>query len=339
MEVAHHQVDVVLGQALAQERLPDLAAQVGQQVAGQRHHLVDAGQRVGVAEERRVVRQAGQHREQRFGVAMATDGLPNQPTVPAYMVARDVGQTLKLVDGSSTTIGATLAYFLTPNADIMAGFSSQGPTDVDFRVKPDVVAPGVNVLSSIPSAFCSAPPCFAFFSGTSMATPHLAGSAAIVRQQHPTWSAAEVRSAIVNTAELGVLKNFSTALPETNVNVIGAGRENLLNAVGASAALDPVSVTFGAVSSGGGQTNTFAVALKNLSGGTLVLDVSVTPGDSSVTYAVSPAAVTLLPGATAALTVTMTAVKGATPGSHQGQLDIMSGGTSVAHAAVYTLIK
>jgi len=64
-----------------------------------------------------------------------------------------------------------------------------------------------------------------------------------------------------------------------------------------------------------------------------------------VTYAVSPAAVTLLPGATTTLTVTMNAVKGAAsgsgqpPGSHPGQLDIKSGGTSVAHAAVYTLIK
>src|SRR6266513_1987758 len=272
-------------------------------------------------------------------VAMASDGTPNQPTVPAYMVAREAGQVLKLVDGSSTTIGATLAYFPTPNVDIMAGFSSQGPTDVDFRVKPDVVAPGVNVLSSIPAAFCATPPCFAFFQGTSMATPHLAGSAAIVRQQHPGWSAAEVRSAIVNTGEQGVLKNFSTAAPETNVNVIGAGRENLDFAVHAVAALDPVSVSFGAVPSGGGQTKTFAVALKNLSAGTLALDVSVTPGDSSVTYAVSPGVVTLLPGATTALTVTMAAVKGATPGHHQAKLDIMSAGTSVAHAAVYTLIK
>src|SRR5207247_7144819 len=175
-------------------------------------------------------------------IAMAEDGTPNQPTVPAYMISFDDGQALLGSDGASTTVGATLQYFLTTNVDIMAGFSSQGPTDVDFRVKPDVVAPGVNVLSSIPAAFCAKPPCFAFFQGTSMATPHLAGSAAIVRQQHPGWSAAEVRSAIVNTGEQGVLKNFSTAAPETNVNVIGAGRENLDFAVHAVAALDPVSV-------------------------------------------------------------------------------------------------
>ena len=274
-------------------------------------------------------------------VAMGSDGTPNQPTVPAYMVSLVNGQTLKTVNASSTTIGAALQYFSTPNADVMAGFSSRGPTDVDFRVKPDVVAPGVNVLSSIPAAFCSAPPCFAFFQGTSMATPHLAGSAAVVRGQHPAWSAAEVRSAIVNTADQNVLKKFNSlsGALETNVNVIGTGRENVLAAVDAVVALDPVSVSFGAVPSGSGQTRTFAVALKNLSGGSLALAASVTPGDSSVTYAVSPAAVALLPGETKALTVRMTAVKDATPGFHQGQLDVMSGGTSVAHAALHTLIK
>ena len=93
----------------------------------------------------------------------------------------------------------------------MAGFSSQGPTDVDFRVKPDVVAPGVNVLSSVPMHLCGGNPCFAFFSGTSMAAPHLAGSAAVVRGQRPDLSAAEVRSTIVNTAARGVLGRYQDA--------------------------------------------------------------------------------------------------------------------------------
>ena len=75
------------------------------------------------------------------------------------------------------------------NDNIMGGFSSQGPTDVDYRVKPDLVAPGVNVLSSIPGSFCDAGTnpdgCWAFFNGTSMASPHLAGTAAVVRAAHP----------------------------------------------------------------------------------------------------------------------------------------------------------
>src|SRR5207253_3316012 len=125
------------------------------------------------------------------------------------------------------------------NSNWMASFSSEGPTDVDFRVKPDVAAPGVSVLSSIPHAFCAAPPCWAFFQGTSMATPHLAGTAAVVLGRHPSWSAAQVRSAIVNTADQGVLKKSTSTAKETNVFVIGAGRENLTSAVNAKVALDP----------------------------------------------------------------------------------------------------
>jgi minor extracellular serine protease Vpr len=264
-------------------------------------------------------------------VAMAQDGTANQPTVPAYMLSRSNGDAIKLSGGASTTIGATKQYFQTANSDIMAGFSSRGPTDVDFRVKPDVVAPGVNVLSSIPAAFCAAAPCWAFFQGTSMATPHLAGSAAVVLGQHPSWSAAEVRSAIVNTADTGVLKNFSTGASETNVNVIGAGRENLLAAVNAKVALDPVSVSFGAVPAGSGQSKTATVDLSTLSGsGPYAVSVGTSTG-TGVSYAAS------LSGNT--ITVTMNADKGATIGFHQATLTVSKAGEVIAHAVVFTFIK
>ncbi len=139
-------------------------------------------------------------------IAMGGDGTPNQPTDPGLHGSRSTTPARsRPTTATASRSGADLAYFYSGNNDIMAGFSSQGPTDVDFRVKPDVVAPGVNVLSSIPQQFCDAPRpggCFAFFQGTSMATPHLAGSAAVrARQAHPDWPAWAVRSAIVNTAD------------------------------------------------------------------------------------------------------------------------------------------
>ncbi len=272
-------------------------------------------------------------------IAMGQDGTPNQPTIPAYMVSLADAGSLKAFDGQNVTISATDSYLETPNSDFMAGFSSQGPTDVDFRVKPDVVAPGVNVLSSIPHQFCAAAPCFAFFQGTSMATPHLAGSAAVVIQQHPTWSAAQVRSAIVNTADQNVLKPSSTASPLPDVNITGAGRENLFSAVNAQVALNPVSVSFGAVPSGSGQTLTFDVTLTNLSGAPADFAVAVGAGDASVAYSVSPASLSLAAGASGKFTVTMVAVKGAAFGDHFDTLTVKVGGNEVAHAAVYTFIK
>lgn len=275
------------------------------------------------------------------GIGMAFDDtftVP-QPTIPAYNVSITDGAQLKLHDGESTTISVTPTYMVTGNDDFMASFSSQGPTDVDFRVKPDVVAPGVNVLSSIPVSFCGGNSCFAFFQGTSMATPHLAGSAAVVKWLHPTWSAAQIRSAIVNTADQGVLKQSSSTALETDVNIIGAGRENLLSAVNAKVALNPVSISFGAVPSGSGQTLTFGVTLTNVSGSAGIFNIAVGAGDSSVAYSVSPASLSLGAGASGVVTVTMTSVKGAVPGDHQAKLTISFGGNQVAHAAVYTFIK
>jgi minor extracellular serine protease Vpr len=257
--------------------------------------------------------------------AMGQDGTPNQPTIPAYMVGLANRAALIAANGAATTIGATLQYFLTGNDNIMAGFSSQGPTDVDFRVKPDVVAPGVNVLSSIPGNK------WAFFQGTSMATPHLAGSAAVVIGLHPAWSAAQVRSAIVNNADQGVITDFRDGTTiVTDPLVIGAGRDNLLSAVNARVALDPVSLSFGAVPSGSGQTKVGTIALTTLAGAPAT-GVTISSGTGGVSYSAA------LSGNT--ISISMSAAKGASGGDHPATLRVFSGGTEIAHAVVYTLVK
>jgi minor extracellular serine protease Vpr len=268
--------------------------------------------------------------------AMGQDGTANQPTIPAYMLSLANKATFVAADGQSTTIGAANAYFLTSNANIMAGFSSQGPTDVDFRIKPDVVAPGVNVLSSIPHQFCATPPCFAFFQGTSMATPHLAGSAAVVIGQHPDWSAAEVRSAIVNTATQGVLKDFQTgASVVADPNIVGAGLDNLEAAVGATVGIDPVSVSFGAVPTGSGISKSVDVRLTNLTGSahTYALSIGSVSG-SGVSYSTSASSVAIAANGSATVAIKMTAAKGAGPGDHYATLQVGS-----SHAILYTFSK
>ena len=273
------------------------------------------------------------------GIGMASDGTPNQPYVPAYNISINDGVAFKTHNGETTTISAQQAYFVTGNDDFMASFSGQGPTDVDFRVKPDVVAPGVNVLSSIPTSFCGGNPCFAFFQGTSMATPHLAGSAAVVLWLHPDWSAAEIRSAIVNTADQGVLKQSTSTTLENDANIIGTGRENLFSAVNATVALDPVSVSFGAVPSGSGKAWTYDVTLTNLTDSTNTYAIAVTPGDGGVAFSTNTDSLTLDAGASGVVTITMDADKGAAVGDHQATLTLSVGDTEVAHAVVYVFIK
>ena len=79
-----------------------------------------------------------------------------------------------------------------PPASTHADFSSVGPTTISLRMKPDVAAPGVDILSSVPEGWAS-------FSGTSMASPHVAGAAALLQERHPAWTVAQVKSALVQT--------------------------------------------------------------------------------------------------------------------------------------------
>jgi minor extracellular serine protease Vpr len=276
--------------------------------------------------------------------AMASDGTPDQPEVPAYMVGLLDGLALKAKgDGMVTTIHAGLAYFPTGNNNIMAGFSSEGPTDVKFRVKPDVVAPGVNVLSSQPAWACTQtePSCWAFFQGTSMATPHVAGTAALVLDAHPSWTAPDVRSAIVNTAVRGVLKDAATGTTIVDdPNVVGAGLQNASNAVRASVALDPVSIGFGGIPSGSGQGRSDDIVVKNLTSTTATFTVAIDdPTTGGVTYTVSPASVTLAAGATATIQVRVSVPRGFSQQTDWAWLEVFMNGTEVAHAALYTRTK
>ncbi|HEY3334097.1 MAG TPA: S8 family serine peptidase [Candidatus Limnocylindrales bacterium] len=274
--------------------------------------------------------------------AMGLGGIANEPTIPAYMAGLSIRAALMADNGASATIGASMAYFTTTNADIMAGFSSQGPTDVDFRVKPDVVAPGVNVLSSIPTSFCDGAPCFAFFQGTSMATPHLAGAAAIVRQAHPGWAAWQIRSAVVNTADTGVLTKYTDGTTlATDVNVSGSGRLNLDSAVGATALLGPVSVSFGATPSGSGMTKTTTVRISNgdTQAHTWSVAIAAYGTASGVTFSTSTSSVTIAAGASTTVTVTAAFSSAAPKGDKQAWLTVSSGNALVAHAAVYAFVK
>ena len=179
---------------------------------------------------------------------MSHNGLEPKPTIPGVMVSLSDGASIDDHDGEPATLVAEGSYVEHPeDANLMAGFSSWGPTHGDLLIKPDVSAPGADVLSSVPANSCSAPPCWAFFGGTSMATPHLAGAAAVVRGIHPAWSAAEVRSAIVNTAQQGVLRHPETDTVTNDALIVGSGLLDVSAAASAVAGLDPVSQSFGAV--------------------------------------------------------------------------------------------
>ena len=277
--------------------------------------------------------------------AMGTDGTANQPTVPAYMVGLREGKALQAFDGQATTIHANLQYILTGNDDIMAGFSSQGPTDADFRAKPDVVAPGVNVLSSIPVSFCGGTNCWAFFQGTSMSSPHTAGSAAVVidafvTRQFTDFTAEQVRSSIVNTAEQGGLTSYIDGTTVVNdVNVVGAGQVDLDSAVDALVAVGPVSTSFGAVPSGAGQSESSSVRLSSLTGTPLTVRVSITDPADAADFRTSATTVTVPADGSVRVPVSVSLARGASTGDYQAELNLNTAGAEVAHSMLYVFVK
>jgi subtilisin family serine protease len=130
-------------------------------------------------------------------VALALDAAATAGVVPVVAAGNDYNDVGAGSVSSPATSQRAIAVAAVeipgaPATSRHAEFSSVGPTTVSLRLKPDVSAPGVDILSSVPNGWQRS-------SGTSMATPHVAGAAAVLLQRHPTWTVAQVKSALVQT--------------------------------------------------------------------------------------------------------------------------------------------
>jgi len=253
--------------------------------------------------------------------------------LPAVMIGKNEGAALRIANPADASAVATFQEFTqTGNEDILAGFSSQGPTAVDFAVKPDVTSVGVNVLSSItcvnkPAGCPGDGTGWAFFSGTSMSTPHIAGSSAVLLGLNPDWSPAQIKSALVNRADL-VIKDAVTGTHDVGPTAQGAGRENLSVSADATTWMDPASASFGRVTVG--HPTSVTITLNNPTGTDQMFAVSTTKftpstfggtvpsiwnagtfsaGDPAITV---PASVMVPANGSTTLTVTVSAAQGTT---------------------------
>ncbi|HVN61312.1 MAG TPA: S8 family serine peptidase [Gaiellaceae bacterium] len=173
-------------------------------------------------------------------------------------------------------------------ADVIADFSSGGPTPISLQLKPEVSAPGVNVLSSVPAHVGL----WDTFSGTSMATPMVSGAAALLLQRHPAWTPAEVKSALVLTGDPAFTSTTrTTEAPTTREGggVIDIPRAN------APLILDsPTTVSFGLVRRS--TTVTRPVALTDAGGGSGAWSVSIQQQDPEAGATVTAPVTVTVPG-------------------------------------------
>ncbi|SEO18770.1 S8 family serine peptidase [Paenibacillus sp. OK076] len=146
--------------------------------------------------------------------------------IPTFQMMRELGEKLKELNGVTVTFGA--AGQTVTEGNKLADFSSRGPASVNDDIKPDIVAPGVAVFSTYP-VFVNDHTgenyniAYARISGTSMATPHMAGIAALLLQAHEEYTPFDVKTALMNTA-VDLNGNYS-------VYEVGAGRVDPYRAV------------------------------------------------------------------------------------------------------------
>lgn len=208
--------------------------------------------------------------------------------IPCVIAAGNAGPgygTVKTPGGSrlAVTVGGS------SKQDGLYWYSSRGPNAPDM-IKPDILAPGADVCSTIPGGG------YDCWWGTSMATPHVAGVMALLRQVHPDWTSAMLKSAVMGTAvDLGF-----------DAFTQGTGRVDAYAAALAPGGFDPPSLHLGIVDADDSLwTVTTTLTLYNLYTQTLTYALSV--GNASwpggITATVTPPEVVLAPGAVETLTL------------------------------------
>jgi subtilisin family serine protease len=157
-------------------------------------------------------------------VMHGTEGLSD---IPALMIGQaDANLILAELDAANdVTVVLDKSFLLTTTdtGNVMASFSARGPAPVADILKPDVTAPGINILAGFTpdAANAARGENFAFLSGTSMSTPHVAGAAALILQAHPTWTPSAIKSALMTTARQDI--KASAGLGDANPFDFGAG--------------------------------------------------------------------------------------------------------------------
>jgi len=245
------------------------------------------------------------------------NGIAGNSDIPgAQLIGSDVERLRpemeagRLVIELRSDLSRTIDHTDSSRIDTIASFTSRGTHgSIDNVLKPDVAAPGVTITSAGNGTGTGRE----VMSGTSMATPHTAGVAALVKQAHPGWSAERVKQQIMNTAAHDVVTVGSDPIAYGPARV-GTGRIDALAAVDSTISLlseengDLMSASFGVVNVGTQpvvQTRSIRVGNDGSDAQTVALHYAPRTETPGVSYDVSPATVTVPAGGSVAVTLTL----------------------------------
>jgi subtilisin family serine protease len=274
-------------------------------------------------------------------ISMSLGGLPSDGTDPMSEAVDRLSASSDALfviaagnSGAEETVGtpgaaaAALTVGAVDRDDKLAPFSSRGPRLGDGAMKPEVTAPGVEIAAARAAGTEEGHELGEYYtamSGTSMATPHLAGAAAILAQRHPDWTGEQLKAALATTAVPS--KGATTAQQ-------GLGRIDIPRALDPLVLPDQANLFFGDLSWTGKAPAPASrkIAYSNNSKQPVTLDLGVdakSPAGVSAAVKVTPARLTIAPGATASAAVTIDLAK-TQPAKYSGELVARGAGTSYA---------
>ena len=264
---------------------------------------------------------------------ISPSGLANA-TIPVVVVSNADGLALKSFVAANPERPITFdpaGVEVSATGNTLTIFSSLGPSTGNNTLKPDVLAPG----SAIYMAGSGADPLGALYSsngfvvagGTSFSTPILAGAAALVKQKHPNYDAAQVRSALINTASQDVTRDaFGSGV---DVRGVGAGKLDAAAAVNSVVTVAPPSISFGALTAAAiPQIQQLQLTNNGTSSVTLALAVAAAKAASGVSLVLNKQSVTLAAGANDVVNVTLSGAV-PQPGAYTGAVTVQGSGVAL----------
>ncbi|WP_405674542.1 S8 family serine peptidase [Streptomyces sp. NBC_01511] len=240
--------------------------------------------------------------------------------------------------GSPAAADAALTVGAVGRDDSLASFSSRGPRTGNDGVKPDVTAPGVGIVAARAAGTGMGDPVddsHVAASGTSMASPHVAGAAALLAQRYPDWSATRLKDALISTARI---------IDGQKVTEQGGGRVDV-----AAAALGPVTATgtvaLGPFETGTGQPRTTTLRYTNTSDKEVTLSLGLKLATNGGREPAADAvrlgsdSVRVQPGSTAEVPLTVDPARAA-QGDYYGHVTATpSDGSAAVHTTVSLVVQ
>ncbi|GIH19596.1 S8 family peptidase [Rugosimonospora africana] len=261
-------------------------------------------------------------------VSMALDSLSAQYGTLFVVAAGNDGPAGGSIDAPGSA-AAALTVGAVDATDTVAGFSSRGPQSGALVMKPEIVAPGVDIVSARASGTDIGSPIdqwYAQLSGTSMATPHVAGAAAILAQAQPGWGAQQLKDALVGAADPAHGDAYAQ----------GAGRVDIPRALSTPAVPSTAIEDFGTLRYPQSGTTQASIGWTNPGTTPVTLNLTVAGADRAGTpvpagtLRLSARAISIPPGGTGSVQVTVDqGTLAAKPGYYAGMLTAQAGTVSV----------